>query len=369
MKKTLCALAALSVAGTAFAQSSVTIYGTMDAGIGYYRGEGVGSQLKLISGGNAQTKLGFRGREDLGGGTYAAFELESGFGADSGVGQASSANNQALVGVANAPATQGITFNRKAFVSLVGPWGDVRLGRDYVPTFWQLFAYDPFRTGVGFGSATTQGGSPITQLRASNSIGYFTPGCYSFNCKGFFAQAMYALGENASNAANDKDGNVAGLRVGYGGANWDVSAGQTKTSNVGIGDFTQTVVGGAWENAAVRLMAMAGEHKTGLPVAALGNGTKAPFAQVSAFIYTGRGHIPVAFTRVKRNDVADSSASKIAIGYVHNLSKRTAVYTTYAYIDNKNAMAVPVNAGADAGPTPLPGRSSSGFDLGIRHNF
>ena len=335
----------------------------------YYRGEGAGSRLQLVSGGNTQSKLGFRGREDLGGGTYAAFELEAGLGADSGLGQATNANNQAVTGPASPPNTQGLTFNRKSFVSLLGPWGDVRLGRDYVPTFWQLFAYDPFRTGVGFGSVTTQGGSPITQLRASNSIGYFTPGCYSFQCKGFFAQAMYALGENASGAANAYDGKAAGLRVGYGAAQWDVSAGQTKTWNAAIGDFTQTVVGGAYDNTAFRLMALAGEHKTGLPVAALNNGTKAPFWQVGAFIYVGPGYIPVAYTRVKRNDAQDSSASKIAIGYVYNLSKRTAVYSTYAHIDNNKAMAIPVNAGADAGPTPLPGRNSSGIDLGIRHNF
>ena len=69
MKKLLGALAALSAAGTALAQSSVTIYGTVDAAVAYYRGEGVGSRLQLVSGGNTQTKLGFRGREDLGGGT------------------------------------------------------------------------------------------------------------------------------------------------------------------------------------------------------------------------------------------------------------------------------------------------------------
>jgi predicted porin len=369
MKKILTAFAALSVAGAAFAQSSVTMYGTVDAGIAYYRGEGAGSRLQLISGGNMQTKFGFRGREDLGGGIYAGFELEAGFGADTGLGQASSTNNQPATGAAPAAGTQALTFNRKSFVSLVGPWGDVRLGRDYVPTFWQLFAYDPFRTGVGFGGVTTQGGSPITQLRASNSIGYFTPGCYSFQCKGFFAQAMYALGENSNSAANADDGKVAGIRVGYGGSNWDVSAGQTKTWNAAIGDFTQTVVGGAYENEAFRLMVVGGEHKTGRPVPALNNGTRAPFWQVGAFIYVGPGHIPVAYTRVKRNDAQDSSASKIAIGYVYNLSKRTAIYTTYAHIDNNKAMALPVNVGADAGPTPLPGRSSSGVDLGIRHNF
>ena len=103
MKKLLGALAALSAAGTACAQSSVTIYGTVDAAVAYYRGEGVGSRTQLVSGGNTQSKLGFRGREDLGSGTYASFELEAGFGADSGVGQATNVNNQAVTGPANSP--------------------------------------------------------------------------------------------------------------------------------------------------------------------------------------------------------------------------------------------------------------------------
>ena len=116
-------------------------------------------------------------------------------------------------------------------------------------------------------------------------------------------------------------------------------------------------------------MVLAGENQTGLPVAALNNGNRAPFWQVGAMINLGPGYIPVAYTRVKRNDAQDSSAHKIAIGYVYSLSKRTALYSTYAHIDNKNAMAMPVNVGADAGPAPLPGRNSSGRDVGIRHNF
>jgi predicted porin len=134
-----------------------------------------------------------------------------------------------------APGTQGLTFNRKSFVSLAGTWGEVRLGRDYVPSFWPLFAYDPFRTGVGLGGITTQG-STVTNFRASNSIGYFTPGCYSFQCKGFFLQAMYALGENASGAPNSGDGKVAGLRVGYGAGNWDVSVASHEDRNATVDD-------------------------------------------------------------------------------------------------------------------------------------
>jgi predicted porin len=359
------AAAALLLAGTASAQSSLAVYGVVDMGLAYYQGEGNGHRLQLISGGNQQSRVGFRGREDLGGGLYTGFELEAGVNTDTGNGQATNINNQASGG----GTANGITFNRKSFVNIGGDWGEVRLGRDYVPTFWILFAYDPFRTGVGFGGATTQGGSPITQLRASNSVQYLTRNCFTYECKGFYGQAMYATGENLSSAANNSDGQVLGGRVGYGGGNWDVALGETVTKGAAVGDFKQLVGGGSWDFGAGRLLLQAGRHSTGLPTATLTGGTRAPFWQIGAFINAGPGYIPVAFTRTRRNDVQDSSADKIAIGYVYLLSKRTALYTTYAHINNKGALQLPVNTGVDAGPTPVKGGAASGIDLGLRHSF
>lgn len=366
MKKLSCAAAAAAflAAGPACAQSSLTITGVVDMGLAYYRGEGAGSRTQMISGGNQQTRIAFRGLEDLGGGLYAGFDLEAGFAGDSGVGLPTNTNNQPSGTIGS-----GLTFNRKSWVAVGGNWGEVRLGRDYVPSFWVLNAYDPFRTGVGFGSVTTQGGSPITQLRASNSIQYLTRRCFLYECTGFFGQVMYAMGENASNAPNASDGQVAGVRVGYGGGNWDIMAGHTETKNAAVGRFKQSVVGGSWDWGGGRLMLQGGQHSTTLPVAALQGGTKAPFLQVAATINAGPGYIPVALTHVKRNDAQDSSADKLAIGYVYLLSKRTALYTTYARINNHGSMQLPVNTGADVGPTPIAGGYASGIDLGLRHSF
>jgi predicted porin len=364
-KMTFTAAAALLAAGAANAQSTLTIYGVADVAISHYRGEGTGSRTLVTSGSNQQSRLGFRGKEDLGGGMAAGFELEAGVSNDSGNGQATNTNNQ----TSGATVAGGLAFNRKSFVSLAGPWGEVRLGRDYVPTFWILFAYDPFRTGVGFGGATTQGASPTTALRASNSIQYLTRQCYAYECEGFHLQTMLALGENASNTPNSSDGRVTGARLGYGGGNWDVAVGQTRTKNVAAGDFKQTVLGGSWNFSGGRLLLQAGRHSTGLPFAGLGNGTKADFWQVGAFINAGPGTIPVAFTRVKRNDVGEGAANKLAFGYVYPFSKRTAIYATYAHISNKGSMQLPVNNGADVGPTPVRGGSASGFDIGLRHSF
>ncbi|MDO9434879.1 porin [Hydrogenophaga sp.] len=364
MKHPLLFLSALAAASIANAQSSVSLYGVLDASVSSYRATGAPSRTQMVAGGNQSSRLGFRGREDLGDGAYASFELEAGLFNDTGTTLATNTNNQPSGAVAG-----GFSFARKSFVALGSKrWGELRLGRDYTPGFWNLFAYDAFRTGVGLGGITTQG-STSTVFRASNSIGYFTPGCSAFVCQGFFGQVAYALGENPGGTANADDGRYVGGRVGYGGSNWDVALSHGVTKNLAADDYTQSSIGGSINFDVAKLMLLWGVHRTGLPVASLGGGTRAPFWQVSAWIPLGAGYIPVAFTRVTRNDALGSSASKFAVGYVHNLSKRTAVYTTYARIKNNGSLQLPVNSGADAGPTPIRGGSASGIDIGIRHVF
>ena len=73
--------------------------------------------------------------------------------------------------------------------------------------------------------------------------------------------------------------------------------------------------------------------------------------------------------RLTRNDSHSSASHKYAVGYVHNLSKRTALYGTYTYIDNRGSINLPVASGSLNGPVPTPGGKASGFDLGIRHAF
>jgi predicted porin len=115
MKKSLLALAALGTfAGAAHAQSSVTLYGIVDAGLAYANNIG-GNKLYETSAGNLQgDRWGLRGTEDLGGGLKALFVLENGFNAYSGkLGQG------------------GDEFGRQAYVGLSSQFGTVTLGRQY----------------------------------------------------------------------------------------------------------------------------------------------------------------------------------------------------------------------------------------------
>src|SRR6185369_4744815 len=95
---TVAALALLS--GAASAQSSVTIYGNVDAGLlmQNHKGSGIASP-QLYNGGISPSILGFRGSEDLGGGLKANFNLESHFAVDTGVFAAPFFRRQSNVGL------------------------------------------------------------------------------------------------------------------------------------------------------------------------------------------------------------------------------------------------------------------------------
>ena len=126
MKKSLLALAVLGAfAGVASAQSSVTLYGTIDLSAKYVKNTGSDRRVSLSQDGINSSQLGFKGVEDLGGGLKAGFVLLSGINADTGT--------------ANAK-----FWNRRATVSLMGNFGEVRLGRDYTPTFWNNTIFDAF---------------------------------------------------------------------------------------------------------------------------------------------------------------------------------------------------------------------------------
>ena len=145
MKKSLVALAALAVVGAASAQSSVTLFGVVDATYAYGSGS-VSNKSQLTNSGYNSSRLGFRGVEDLGGGLAASFWLEGSLGNDDG----SAGTNAGKGG--------SLDFNRRSTLSLSGNFGELRLGRDYTPTFNNVSTYDPFGTN-GVGTSLVQRGA------------------------------------------------------------------------------------------------------------------------------------------------------------------------------------------------------------------
>ena len=351
MKKSLIALAVLATAGVASAQSSVTLFGIVDATLQHVSNSGGTNVTRLTNSGYNSSRLGFRGTEDLGGGMSASFWLEMGMNNDNGSGGATNTNNQASGGTGGG----GLTFNRRSTVSLAGGWGEVRLGRDYSPQFWNLTVFDPFGTN---GAGTTQTLNSIitgvTAVRASNTIGYFLPG----NLGGFYGQVQHYRGENASGAATSSDGNGNGLRVGFANGPFNVALAVSKTK-YDAGDVKQNNIGGQWDFGMAKVMAHYSKDTNGTLD---GKGWL-----VGALVPVGAGEIRAAYSRYRTDLAGDPTSKKLALGYVHNLSKRTALYATYARVKNSGGAAASVAPGAATGPAV--NDSSTGYDFGIRHSF
>jgi predicted porin len=397
MKKTLFALAALAVGGSACAQSSVTLFGVVDATA--MRGSGsTSSRTQLGNSGYTSSRVGFRGVEDLGGGLKAGFHLEAGINNDDGRGAGTSTNNQASGGnpsctVATTTTTtttatpavagttlasaststsscaaainggQGLTFNRRSTVSMGGSWGEVRFGRDYTPQFWNQSVYDPFNTnGVGTNQVATSNIGGTTNTRASNSFTYLWG--HGFNAStsnggnGFHALVQYYLGENSSGAATSSDASGWGVRAGYNGGPISV-AGTYSHTNFASGDITSTSIGGAYDFGIVRPMFMWERDRVASRVRVTGTGWL-----VGAHVPVGAGVFRVAHSRYRTDAGAHPGTRKTSIGYLHNLSKRTTLYATYARVGNSGGATQALNGSATGA-----NRSSSGLDIGVRHVF
>jgi predicted porin len=354
MKKSLLALAALTAfAGVASAQSSVTLFGVLDVNARNQDNSGPGGSIKSLStDGNASSRLGFRGVEDLGGGMRAGFWLEAGVNPD--------------VGTTNAK-----FFNRRSTVSLMGGFGEIRLGRDYTPTFWNQTVFDPFGTnGVGAqtnlmsqisGAGAAASGSVLnsgaaTQVRADNTIGYFLPAL-----GGIYGQAMVAAGEGTI-------GNkYFGGRLGYaaGPVNVAVSAGKTEITPAL--DLKTANIGGSFN---IGFMTLMGQfHRSEFDGPGINREQTNWLAGVT--VPLGAGTFKASYGKVDTDvtNTQEVSANQIAVGFVYDLSKRTALYTHVSRIDN-DAGARFVTSGSGASlPANVSGRTSKGYEFGVRHSF
>jgi predicted porin len=331
--------------------SSVQVFGLLDIGVQALKASGSDTRYFVNSDGNTSSRFGVRGTEDLGGGLKVGFWLESAVAVDDGTSGATSTNNKDSV-------SGGLTWGRRATVQVSGPWGELRLGRDYVPSFGNLTtSMHPFGTnGVGssgllFYPVPAGGTTARTGVRASNSIGYFTPS----GINGFYGHAMLALGEQAEGPTR-KDGQLTGIRIGWRNEVFNTSAAISKT-RYATGDYTQSNVGMAYTWGPAKLMALWGRNEVG------NTSTTATMLGTQWQVWP-QGEVRFAYTWLKAKNVA-SDANQIAIGYVHDLSKRTALYTNLSKIDNK-ARGVRFNVGL---ATTQPGGDSGGFEAGVRHNF
>jgi predicted porin len=169
------------------------------------------------------------------------------------------------------------------------------------------------------------------------------------------------MGEGTPGTATSSDGNVSAILVGYRQGAWNGTIAYSKTKMAAVQDYTQTNVGGVWDLGGTKLYGEYGIANSGIAE------TRYASYFVGAKIPVGSGYIPLSFQSVKRNNAAGSKATQYAVGYVYNFSIRTAIYASYARIDNKNGMALAVGNGS--GIAGAANAASSGTEIGLRTMF
>jgi predicted porin len=359
MKKSLLALAVLGAfTGVASAQSSVTLFGIIDVSAKGVKNDGTDRRWSQANDGINSNRLGFRGVEDLGGGLRAGFHLEGAMSPDDGT-------------------AGGQQWRRRSTVSLMGGFGEVRLGRDYTPSFWNTTIFDPFGTnGVGSSINISRGASSTTPpnvvngakgeatyVRSNNSFGYFLPAL-----GGVYGQVMVAPGEGAA-------GKYRGGRIGFGAGPVNVAAAIASQDNVpgGAQKYKTFNLAGSYKVGPAMLMAQYNQEKIDTAPTEF----KEVRYLIGAAITLGQGELRLSYVKDdQKNNItgtaaneANDDASQIAIGYVYNLSPRTAVYGTFASISNKGQSNFAVAGGSSIAALPTAGGKSTGYEAGVRHSF
>lgn len=391
------------------AESGVQLYGIIDVGVTAIDGYGDKTRRFVSSGTQLGSRLGLRGNEDLGGGWRAMFTLEHQLYADTG-----SQNQQtpisgfaiparALVGVPNtiraqlepalgaslAASLNNRFWHRQAWAGVVTPVGAVLAGRQYSPAFSTYGRFDPHQAGnIGNALATLSVPTGL-EVRIDNSLQYVA------EMNGFRFNAMLGAGEG-----DVGPGRFWGLSAGYASGAFDIGvAHQRRKTSEGLNSLENTIVGASYATGPWKVTGLVVSAKDKHPIlgaqlrAQLNANTAIPAALKPAFLAYGTqiasnlgfdGHLAyggVHYLVNERNRVivsygaySDSVAVReAAIGGValeHLFSKRTSVWLSASYVDNKTGQQVlPYSQGLLYGFTDKPGKDASAYSLNLVHRF
>lgn len=305
------------VSATANAQSSVTVYGSIDAGLRYQTNvDAAGHGLLSMGTGNYYSnRLGFRGVEDLGGGLKARFQLENGF--VSKTGALDNSNN--------------VLFNRTAAVGMGGDWGFIDVGRQYTIGFRTEKLLDPFdhhHTGIvplSSGAGTTlPAAASAAGLGASSSSGtrFNNDVQYSGSFGPVTARAEYAPGEVAGDASK---GSARAAGLSYAGSSLLLAGAYTQKETAAGFSNKAFVAGGGFklQGATVRV----GHSRERQSTATAGDyRTKTSWAGLS-YAFTPAVEATLAAYRSNFDSLASrGTRDLLLLGATYTFTKRTNLY-------------------------------------------
>lgn len=397
-KKSLAAVALLGAfAGSAFA-ADVTLYGVLDEGFLYTHkdadktGVDAVDKFELRNGIQAGSRWGLKGTEDLGNGLKVGFILESGFNADDGT-----------------QSVSGTLFNREASLNVMGPFGQLSLGKigaitQGTSSWGKVGAVSAFGTSYGaanVGNATNVFAATVGVM--DNTIAYQTP-----KFAGFTVYAQYSMGSSKA-AAQDADGNwtqtmvenesstdryyALGATYANGPVNlyfavdsvnyasyFDKPGTTTTPSTKDMDDSLTVAFGGSYDFSVVKVFAgaqyfdevlvktVSGLSNVGLDSLGKMKGY-ALQASASAPLAGGTGYFGVGYVDSSEADSVvtgkefDLKYYVASVGYKYDLSKRTNVYGVLSYAKGDQDVATPTDKIYDRKPSMV------GFGVGLRHNF
>lgn len=394
MKKAITALALLAPFGLVQAQSSVTIFGNMDAAVvSVNPGHGTttpggsvataasgNSTPRLDSGVGPGSRIGFRGTEDLGGGLRANFMLEGGIAVDTGGSQQG-----------------GLIFGRQSFVGLSGNGWTLSAGRQYAPIDVIFAMIDP-QYGLYWGNATTNtnhatyptiGATPTSQTwqatsRVNNSV------LTTYTANGFTAKVMLSAGdENAR-----KTGQLFNPSLTYdnGPLSLSVSATRMRQSLESIKAtatpewISEQIIGGSYDFQVTKVFAGAYQflgpknHANFSDAATVGAVGASPYAftwSKQRSYWTGArtpfdsGTFIASITRIDYlNDVGpDGKGTVLGLVYEYPLSKRTVLYANYGQTVNNAYANGPLVSTVTLVNSNGYGTTMRAAAVGMRHAF
>lgn len=350
MKSKLLGLAVLgALSANAMAQSSVTVYGSIDGGLRELTNVNPAgdNQLTMASNGTFRSnRLGFKGSEDLGGGLKANFVMEMGY--VTGTGQLNNTSNQ--------------LFQREAHVGVSGNFGSIDLGRNYTVAYRTILAFDPFDyryPSITYALSSTAGTRDSNQVQYAGRLGDVT------------VRASYALGEVAGSVRNGSKQAVGAVY-----AHGPLKLGAVYTTarnNVGSAtatdykDYDHYALGGAYTFGIVTASVGYVNEKQatkGVDDTAKWEWAGLSFKLSPAVKVTGAWYRNKVFNNKvsSKAGAGDGKKDQYIVGLTYNLSKRTTLYSEVDFNKLDGSFAT-------GGTKALNQTHQTGLSAGIMHMF
>jgi predicted porin len=367
--------ATLLAAGSAYAQSSVTLYGIIDTGVEYVShantaGDSVVRMPSIT--GELPSRWGLRGSENLGGGYSTEFTLENGFNVHAGdIGQG------------------GRLFGRQAWVGIKSPYGLLSFGRQYTMTFWAMSDADVLGPNI-YGMASFD--AYLANARSDNTI------AYRGTFHGVTLGATWSFGRDAAGTGNSPgqgtcagsvpgqmtecrqwsamlkyDASWFGLAAAYDEQRGGTNAAANFYNGIVPFPLTSSVDKDArtqFNGYMVLGTVKVGAGYVGRNVTTEGAG---PDVRYNMYFVGGSWQAMPAFSidgeaiRIV-NSEQNARASTAILRANYLLSKSTLIYLQGAYLANSAHAAYSISAGG-GGTTPARGANQTAVMAGIQHRF